>query len=75
MPHHLYSTELLVLGSLDEKSLKGKRFACVEGVKQKMAEALKASKSTSSNTVLSSRQNVLTGVLYQMESTLKVTEV
>ena len=44
-------------------------------MRQKMAEALKASKSTNSKTVLSSGKNILIGVLHQMESTLKVAEV
>ena len=58
-----------------KKVLKGKRFADTEEVKQKMAEALKASKWTSSKTVLSSARNISIGVSYQMESTLKVTEI
>ena len=59
----------------DEKILKEKCFANVEEVKQNMAEALKTSKSTSSNTILSHGKNVLIGVLHQMVSTLKVTEI
>ena len=39
-----------------KKALKGKHFVEVEEVRQKMAEALKASKSTNSKTVLSSGQ-------------------
>ena len=58
-----------------KKSLKGNCFAGVEEVKQKTAEALKASKSMSSKTVLSGGKNVLIGVLHQMQSTLKVNEV
>ena len=57
-----------------KKVLKGKHFADVEKEKQKMAEALKASKSMSSKTVLSSGKNISVGVLHQMERTLKVTE-
>ena len=44
-------------------------------MKQKTADALKASKLTSSKTVLSSGKNILIGILNQMESTLKVTTV
>ena len=55
--------------------LKGKRFADVGEVQQKMAEALKVSKSMSSKTVWSSGKNILIGLLKQMESTKKVTEV
>ena len=47
----------------------------VEEVKQKMAEALNGIKTMSSKTVLSRGKNGLIGVLHQMESTLKVTEV
>ena len=45
MPHPPYSPDLsqsdFFFVSLDENVLKGKRFADVEEVKQKMAEALK----------------------------------
>ena len=58
-----------------KKVLKGKCFVDVEEVKQKMADALKGSRLMSSKTVLSSGKNVSIGVLHQMESTLKVTEV
>ena len=58
-----------------KKVPKGKHFPNVEEVKQKTAEALKDIKIMSSKTVLSSGKNVLIGVLHQMESTLKVTEV
>ena len=58
-----------------KKVLKGKCFADVGEVKQKMAEALKGIKLTSSNTVLSSGKNFLIGILHLMENTLKVTEV
>ena len=53
----------------------GKHFADMEEMKQKMAEALKASKWRSSKTVLSSRKNVSIGVLHQMEGIFKVTKV
>ena len=42
-------------------------------VNQKMAEALKASKLTSSKTVLSTGKDISIGVLHQMDSILKVT--
>ena len=58
-----------------EKVLKGKHFTNVEEVNQKMAEALKGIKIDKFKTVLSSGKNVSIGVLHQMESTLKVTEV
>ena len=45
--------------SPDKKVLKGKCFANVEEVKQKVAEALKASKSMNSKTILSSGKNHL----------------
>ena len=40
-----------------------------------MAEALKGVKINNSKTVLSSGKNISIGVLHQMESTLKVTEI
>ena len=46
-----------------KKVLKGKSFADVEEVKQKMAEALKASKPMSSKTVLSSGKKHLDGYI------------
>ena len=58
-----------------EKVPKGKHFTNVEEVNQKMAEALKGIKIDKFKTVLSSGKNVSIGVLHQMESTLKVTEV
>ena len=59
-----------------KRVLKGKCFADVEKVKQKMAEALKGIKATSLKTVLSSGKNISMSVLHQMEErTLKVTEV
>ena len=57
-----------------KKALRGKRFAHVEEVKQKTAKALKGIKINESNTFLRWK-NVSIGVLHQMESTLKVTEV
>ena len=57
------------------KVFKGKCFAKVEGVKQNTAEALKGFESLSTTTVLSRGKNASKGVLHQMESTLKVTEI
>ena len=62
--------------SWDEKSaFKGKCFANVEEVKQKMAKALKRIKINEFNTVLSIGKNISIGVLHQMESILKVTSL
>ena len=58
-----------------KKVLKGKHFANVEEVKQKMAEALKGIKIDDFKNCFDQWDNVLIGVLHQMESTLKVTEV
>ena len=58
-----------------KKVLKVKRFADIEEVKQKKAEALKSIKINKFKNCLSSGKNVLIGELHQMESTLKVTEV
>ena len=55
--------------------LKGKRFADVEEVKQKMAKALKGIKIDEFKNFSEQWKKVLIGVLHQMESTLKVTEV
>ena len=57
-----------------KKVLKGKHFADVQEVKQKMAEALKGIKTDKLKNFFEQWKNVLTGVLHQMESTLKVTE-
>ena len=57
------------------KVLSGKRFANVEEVKQKMAEALKNTQTNEFKTVLSSGKKVSIAVWHQMESVLKVTEV
>ena len=83
VPHHPYSPDLApsdfsCVCPQMKKVLKGKRFADVEEVKQtykKRQKHEKASKSTHSEASLSSRKNVLIGVLHQMECTLKVTEV
>ena len=58
-----------------KKVLKGKHFADVEEVKQKTAEALKGTKTNEFKTCSEQWKKVSIGVLYQMESALKVTEV
>ena len=79
MPPRPYSPDLFpshfFLFPEMEEVLKGKHFADVEEVKQKMAEAQKAMKIDESNTVWSSRNNIPIGVLHHMERTWKVTEV
>ena len=67
--------EQLFFVSQDEKVLKGKRFANVEEVKQKMAEALKGIKTDKLKNFFEQWKNVLIGVLHQLESALKVTDV
>ena len=52
-----------------KKVLKGKHFAVVEEVKQKMTEALKGIKIGEFNNCLEQWKNTSTGVLQQMEST------
>ena len=56
-----------------KKVLKGKHFADVENVKQKTAGELKGIKINKFLTVFSSGENVLIGILPQMDNTLKVT--
>ena len=58
-----------------KKVLKGKHFADVEEVKHKTAEALKGIKINELKNFWAVEKNVLIGVLHQMESTLKMTEV
>ena len=58
-----------------KKVLKGKHFLVVEDVKQKMAEALKAIEIDEFKTCSEQWKKVSLGVLHQMESTLKGTEV
>ena len=58
-----------------KKVLKGKHFAYVEEVKQKMAEVLKGIKIDEFKNCFEQWKNVLIGVLHQMESVLKDTEV
>ena len=55
------------MDKVEEKNPKNKN--------KRTAEALNASKSASLQTVLNSGKNILVGILHQMESTLKVTEV
>ena len=82
MPHPPYSSNLtlsdffFLLVSPDEKSPQGKHFADVEEAKQKTAKALKGIKINEfKNYFKQWKKKVLIGVLYQMESTLKATEV
>ena len=58
-----------------KKVLKRKHFADVEEVKQKTSEALKTIKIDEFKNCLEQWKKVSLGVLHQMESTLKVTEV
>ena len=61
--------------SPDEKSLQGNHFADVEEVKQKTAETLKGIKLCEFKNCFEQWKKVSLGVLHQMKSTLKVTEV
>ena len=78
-PHLLFThfcpEQLFSFVSWMKKVLKGKHFADVEEVKQKPAETLKGTKIDKFKNCLSSGKKVSIGVLHQMESTLKVTEV
>ena len=78
VPHPPYSPHLtratFFLVSSMKKVLQGRHFANVDEVKQ-MAEALKSIKIDELKTVLSSGKNVSIGILQQMDSALKVTEV
>ena len=58
-----------------EKVLKGKIFADVEKVNQKMAETLKGIKIDEFKNCFEQWEKVWIGVLHQTESTLKVIEV
>ena len=58
-----------------KKVLKGKCFANVEEVKQKMVEALKVIKIHEFKNCFEEWKNVSIGILHQMEGTLKATEV
>ena len=58
-----------------EKVLKGRCFADVEKVKEKMAEALKGIKIDEFRNCFEQWKKVSTGVLHQMGRTLKVSEV
>ena len=77
MPHPPCSLDLTLtdffLFPLMKKVLEGKHFANVEKVKQKMAEALKGIKIDEFENGIGNTISI--GVLYQMESTLKVTKV
>ena len=61
--------------SPDEKSPQRETSCDVEEVKQKTAEALKAIKIDKFKNFWAVEKNVLIGVLHQMESTFKGTEV
>ena len=78
MPYPPYSTDL-VLGDYFfpgwKKTLKGKRFADVEEVKHKMAEAQKVIKINEFKNCFEQWKKVSIGALNQMESNLKVIEV
>ena len=78
MPHPPCSLDLVpsdfFLFPWMKNVLKGKHFANMEGVKKK-GRSTKGIKINEFNTVLCSGKNVSTGVLHQMESTLKVTKV
>ena len=78
LPHPPYSPNLIPSDSFFvssmKKVLKGKCFADVEEVKQKMAEALKGVQIDKFKNYFEQWKKV-SGVLHQMESTLKVTEV
>ena len=56
-----------------KKVLKGKRFADVEEVKQKLTEALKGIKTDELKNCSEQWKEVWTGVLHQTESTWKLT--
>ena len=63
------------LVALNEKVFKGKCFAGMKEVKQKTAEALKGTKINEFKNCFEQWEKVSIGVLHQMESALKVTEV
>ena len=77
MPHPPYSPSLTLSNIFlpMKKVLKGKRFADVEEVKQKTAEALKGIKIEIKICSEQWKKNISIGVLPHMESSLKVTEV
>ena len=78
MPHPPYSPHLtpdFLLFPQMKKVLKGKYFADVEEVKQKMTEALKGIKIKEFKNCLEQWKNISIGVLHQKESSLKVTKV
>ena len=67
MPHPPYSPDLTLsnfyFASLDEKILKGKHFAGVEEMKQKMAEVLKGIKSDEFKSCFEQWKNILISIL------------
>ena len=58
-----------------QKGLKGNHFADVEDMEQKTAEALKGIKINEFKNCSEQWKNISIGVLHQMESIFKVTEV
>ena len=78
-PHPPYSPNLtlsdFILFPWMKKVLKGRCFADVEKVKEKMAEALKGIKIDEFRNCFEQWKKVSIGVLHQMERTLEVTEV
>ena len=74
-PVHLILPWVTFLFPQMKKVLKGKCFGDVEEVKQKMPEALKGIKIVEFKNCFEQRKKVMMGVLHQMESTLKATEV
>ena len=80
MPHPPYSPDLAPSNFLfvcfpDEKSPQREHFANVEEVKQKTAGVVKGIKIDKFKNCLGHGKDVSIGVLHQVESTLKVTEV
>ena len=75
MPQPPYSPNLapsnFFLFPRRKKFLKGKHFADVEEVKQKMAEALKGIKTKEFKNCFEQWKKVSIGVVHQIESTLK----
>ena len=75
LPVYLVSPRVTFFVSGDEKVLKGKRFADVKEVKQKNGRSTKRYPNWLVQKLVSSGENISVGVLPQMESILKVTEV
>ena len=75
LPIHRISHQVTFLFPWMKKVLKEKHVAAVEEVKQNTAEALKAIKIDKFKNCFEQWKNISIGVLHQMESTLKVTEI